>query len=109
MFTPSNKMTMSMWRLLTVLVTLAVHLVVAAARHSGLVAVAVQQVTTIKPRDLYPVPRSEGLLSRWTDLRQRLLPNLKPVVRATSSRRRRRIGSLTAEIQDELPPPLQPR
>ena len=45
-----------MWRLLTVLVTLAVLLVVAAARHSGLVAVAAQQVTTIKPRDLNPVP-----------------------------------------------------
>ena len=35
---------MSMWRLLTALVTLAVLLVAAAARHSGLVAVAAQQV-----------------------------------------------------------------
>jgi len=56
MSTPSNKTSTSMWRLLTVLVTLAVLLVVAAARHSGLVAVAAQQVTTITPRDLQPVP-----------------------------------------------------
>lgn len=56
MFTPSNKTSVSMWRLLTVLVTLAVLLIVVAARHSGLVAVAAQQVTTIMPRNLQPVP-----------------------------------------------------
>jgi hypothetical protein len=54
--TALNKTIKSMWRLPTVLVTSAVLLVVAAARHSGLVAVAAQQVTTIKPRDLQPVP-----------------------------------------------------
>jgi outer membrane protein assembly factor BamB len=52
MFAPSNKTTMSMRRLLTVLVILAVLLVVG----SGLVAVAAQQVTTIKPHALQPVP-----------------------------------------------------
>ncbi|MGB2626929.1 MAG: hypothetical protein WAK20_09065 [Candidatus Acidiferrum sp.] len=47
---------MSMSRLLTALVTLAVLLVAAATRHSGLVAVAAQQVITIKPPDLHSVP-----------------------------------------------------
>ena len=47
---------MSMRRLLTVFVILAVLLVVGAARRSGLAAVAAQQVTTIKPRDFHPVP-----------------------------------------------------
>jgi outer membrane protein assembly factor BamB len=56
MFAPSNKTTMSMQRLLTVLVILPVLLVVGAARRSGVVAVAAQQVTTIKPRDLQTVP-----------------------------------------------------
>ena len=45
-----------MWQLLSVSVTLAALLVVAAAWHSGLVAVAAQQVITIMPRDLQPVP-----------------------------------------------------
>lgn len=56
MFMPLNKTTMSIWRLLTVLVTLNVLLVVRGAGHSGLGAVAAQQVTTITPRDLQPVP-----------------------------------------------------
>jgi hypothetical protein len=56
MFAPSNKMTMNMRRLLTVLVILRVLLVVGGAGHSGLAVVAAQQVTTIKPRDLQSVP-----------------------------------------------------
>src|SRR5260370_34356643 len=59
MFSPSNKRTMSMWRLLTVLVTLAVPLVVATVPESGLVAIAAQQVTTIMPHDLQPVPKPQ--------------------------------------------------
>jgi len=59
MFSPSNKTTMSMWRLLTVLVTLAVPLVVATVPESGLVAIAAQQVTTIMPHDLQPVPNPQ--------------------------------------------------
>src|SRR6266850_6508987 len=59
MFSPSNKRTMSMWRLLTVLVTLAVPLVVATVPESGLVAIAAQQVTTIMPHDLQPVPNPQ--------------------------------------------------
>jgi outer membrane protein assembly factor BamB len=59
MFTPSNKTSMSMWRLLTVSVTLAALLIVTAAWQSGLVAVAAQQATTIKPHDLHPVPGQE--------------------------------------------------
>src|SRR6202162_5192279 len=59
MFSPSNKTTMSMWRLLTVLVTLAVPLVVATVPQSGLVAIAAQQVTTIMPHDLQPVPNPQ--------------------------------------------------
>jgi len=50
---------MSMWRLLTVLVTLAVPLVVATLPESGLVAIAAQQVTTIMPHDLQPVPNPQ--------------------------------------------------
>ena len=49
MFASSNKTTMSMRRLLTVLVILAVLLAVGAA-------VAAQQVTTIEPHDLQTVP-----------------------------------------------------
>ena len=48
-----------MWRLLTVLVTLAVPLVVATVPESGLVAIAAQQVTTIMPHDLQPVPNPQ--------------------------------------------------
>src|ERR1700687_4361926 len=59
MFSPSNKTTMSMWRLLTVLVTLAVPLVVATVTESGFVAIAAQQVTTIMPHDLQPVPNPQ--------------------------------------------------
>jgi outer membrane protein assembly factor BamB len=59
MFSPSNKTTMGMWRLLTVLVTLAVPLVVATVPESGLVAIAAQQVTTIMPHDLQPVPNPQ--------------------------------------------------
>jgi hypothetical protein len=59
MFSPSNKTTMSMWRPLTVLVTLAVPLVVATVPESGLVAMAAQQVTTIMPHDLQPVPNPQ--------------------------------------------------
>lgn len=46
---------MSIRTLSTVLVTLSVLLVVGAG-HPGLVAVAAQQVITIKPRGLQPVP-----------------------------------------------------
>jgi hypothetical protein len=49
MFAPSNKTTMSMQRLLTVLLILPVLLAVGAA-------VAAQQVTTIEPHDLQTVP-----------------------------------------------------
>src|SRR6267143_579743 len=59
MFSPSNKRTMSMWRLLTVLVTLAVPLVVATVPQSGLGGIAAQQVTTIMPQDLQPVPNPQ--------------------------------------------------
>src|ERR1700675_520543 len=59
MFSPSNKTAMSMWRLLTVLVTLAVLLVVATVPQSGLVAIAAQQVSTIMPHDLQPVPNPQ--------------------------------------------------
>lgn len=48
-----------MWRLLTVLVTLAVLLVVATVPQSGLVAIAAQQVSTIMPHDLQPVPNPQ--------------------------------------------------
>jgi len=48
-----------MRRLLTVLVTLAVPLVVATVPESGLVAIAAQQVTTIMPHDLQPVPNPQ--------------------------------------------------
>ena len=48
-----------MWRLLTVLVTLAVPLVVATVPQSGFVAIAAQQVTTIMPHDLQPVPNPQ--------------------------------------------------
>ena len=43
-------------RLLTVAVTLSALLVVGGAGHSGLAAVAAQQVTTIKPHDVQKVP-----------------------------------------------------
>jgi outer membrane protein assembly factor BamB len=59
MFSPSNKTTMSMWWLLTVLVTLAVPLVLATVPESGLVAIAAQQVTTIMPHDLQPIPNPQ--------------------------------------------------
>ena len=48
-----------MWWLLTVLVTLAVLLVVATVPQSGLVAIAAQQVTTIMPQDLQPIPNPQ--------------------------------------------------
>lgn len=53
--TALNRTTVSSWRLLTILVTLSVLLVVGGA-GPGLVAVSAQQVITIKPRDLQPVP-----------------------------------------------------
>jgi len=68
MFAPSNKTTMSMRSLLTALVILGVLLVAGGAGHSGLVAVAAQQVTTIKPSDLQPV--ADGQLSTGERLAQ---------------------------------------
>jgi hypothetical protein len=54
MFAPSNKTTMRMRLLLTVLVMLEVLFVAGSAGHSGLLAA--QQVTTIEPHDLQSVP-----------------------------------------------------
>ena len=56
MFAPSNKTTMGMRTLLPVSVILVVLLVVGGAEHSDLAVVAAQQVTTIKPDGLQPVP-----------------------------------------------------
>src|ERR1700692_1958090 len=59
MLSPSNKTTISMWRLLTVLVTLAVLLGVATVSQSCPLAIAAQQVSTIMPHDLQPVPNPQ--------------------------------------------------
>jgi outer membrane protein assembly factor BamB len=59
MIGPSNKTTFSMWKLLMVFVILLVVVAVGAAQRSGDAAVAVQQVTTITPHDLQPVPNGQ--------------------------------------------------
>ncbi len=59
MLAPSNKKTISMPKLLTVLVILVVLLAAGVAQHSVDVAVAAQQVTTIIPHDLQPVPNRQ--------------------------------------------------
>ena len=55
----SNKPTMSVWKLLRVFGILGVFLVVGDARHLGLGAVTAQQVTTIMPSNLQPVPNRQ--------------------------------------------------
>jgi outer membrane protein assembly factor BamB len=50
---------MGIWKPLQVCVILAVFFALGAVRHPGLVAVAAQQVTTIMPSDLQPVPNRQ--------------------------------------------------
>src|SRR5882672_5368052 len=59
MFSPSNIRIVKIWRLLTLIVTLALLLVVLNVPVSGLVEIAAQQVTTIMPHDLQPVPNPQ--------------------------------------------------
>src|SRR5262245_56833116 len=79
MFTTSTKPTRNVWELLRELMVLGIFLVVANAGHLHLQGVAAQQVTTIKPADLQPVPsRQRPTAERLAQLHKALGPSGDP-------------------------------